>query len=87
MRKFSLNSVVALKVKLYLDFSGLIHYSLSHIHEGTCTLSEEKLSSILWVVVEETKIGTFLMKRGKKEHLAFPEDSSREGTGTEEAAL
>lgn len=48
---------------------------------------KEKLSSILWVVVEEMKIGTFLMKRGKNEHLAFPEDRSREGAGPEEAAL
>lgn len=48
---------------------------------------KEKLSSTLWVVVEEMKTGTFLMKRGKKEHLAFPEDSSREGTGPDEAAL
>lgn len=35
--------MVALKVKLYLDFSGWLHYSLSHIHEGTCTLSEGKI--------------------------------------------
>jgi len=88
-RKFSLNILVALKVNLYLDSFGFLHCSLSHIDEGTCTLSEEKciIYSVGGWGKDENRRFPDEERRGKKEHLAFPENGSREGSGPDSAAL
>lgn len=82
---FSLNNLVALKVKLDLDLFSFLHYGLCHTDEDSCTKGNKNNS--MGGCGKDENMHFPDEERGKKEHLAFPEDSSWEGTGPDHVAL